>query len=114
MTQHSEGLCVSSGVEDPQQEEDDFEAEFLADLESESLEVGPSPALEFLRLSTRISRQIGALNAGFYRSPDKLQATETRGTIHPGRIRDQLEPADWTIRTVTSGGCAEDVWLSLR
>ncbi|KAL0056457.1 hypothetical protein WJX82_011547 [Trebouxia sp. C0006] len=38
MTQHSEGLCVSSGAEDPQQEEDDFEAEFLADLESESLE----------------------------------------------------------------------------
>lgn len=37
MTQHGEGLCVSSGVEHPQQEEDDFEAEFLADLESKSL-----------------------------------------------------------------------------
>ena len=51
MTQHSEGLCVSSGVENPQQEEDDFEAEFLADLESESLQVAPSTALELLRLS---------------------------------------------------------------
>ncbi len=58
MTQHSEGLCVSSGVEDPQQEEDDFEAEFLADLESESRQVGPSPAMELLRLSSRIFRQI--------------------------------------------------------
>ncbi len=65
MTQHSEGLCASSGVEDPQQEEDDFEAEFLADLESESLQVGPSLALEYLRLSSRISRQVGAFNAGF-------------------------------------------------
>ncbi len=65
MTQHSKGLCVSSGAEDPQQEEDDFEAEFLADLESESLQVGPSPALEFLRLSSRIFSQIGAFNAGF-------------------------------------------------
>jgi hypothetical protein len=53
MTQRGEGLCMSSGVEDPQQEEDDFDAEFLADLESESQQVGSSPALELSRLSPR-------------------------------------------------------------
>lgn len=65
MTQHSEGLRMSSGVEDPQQEEDDFEAEFLADLESESKQAGPSAALGLLRLSLRIFRQIRAFTAGF-------------------------------------------------
>ena len=54
MTQHGDGLCVSSGVEVPQQEEGDFEAEFLAELESESQQVGPILAMEFLRLSSRV------------------------------------------------------------